>query len=204
MIAGVGIQLTERKGRLIVTGLVGGGAAARDGQVRTGDMLQSIDSERCGTLVEARRLLLGDEGTVVRLVLERPRSLGVRGCTPSILNARCFINPSRQHRATTVRQLQHRSPRGQSRQHRATNARQLQHRFLRGQLRRCQAPCKVTWRDLVPRKRPSSPSQPRSRNQQNLRSTQGPSSSRHSRRRLGLGTQKRPRLRRSLQATCGA
>jgi hypothetical protein len=55
--------------------IVPNGAAARSGQVWVGDILQTVDGHHTTSIVEAKELIIGTEGTIVTLGLFRP-SLG--------------------------------------------------------------------------------------------------------------------------------
>lgn len=48
------------------------GAAQKSGQIQKGDILQQIDGNYITTIQEAKQLIVGDEGTIVRLNIARP------------------------------------------------------------------------------------------------------------------------------------
>mmetsp|Transcript_18430 Transcript_18430/g.44329 ORF Transcript_18430/g.44329 Transcript_18430/m.44329 type:complete len:549 (+) Transcript_18430:86-1732(+) len=69
---GIGLGLAATDQGLKVTELVMNGAAQKSGQIQKGDILQQIDGNYITTIQEAKQLIVGDEGTIVRLNIARP------------------------------------------------------------------------------------------------------------------------------------
>ncbi|MGH2452700.1 MAG: S41 family peptidase, partial [bacterium] len=70
---GIGVQLTEQNGRVVIVGVLEGSPAA-DGGVLPGDVITMVNgvSVEGRSLTEVRQLIAGEEGTAVTLGLARP------------------------------------------------------------------------------------------------------------------------------------
>lgn len=97
---GVGLTVSPSRDGLLVTSTLGG--PARQAGIRRGDVIVRIDGRRTGELSFERSLALitGDEGTLVRLTVRRPRD----GARHFALVRREIDVPSVRQRLLSVRQ----------------------------------------------------------------------------------------------------